>query len=125
MGIRLFFEQMGFKKSSQWMLDEKRTLITDTTMRDIHQSMLTTRMRTYDMVQVAEAYIRKLPDLFSPEYWGKAIFGVSMQFLNGMPMGSVAHFAPTYSKLNIVNAFAWCLLGWLHNVSKLCCEGVR
>lgn len=84
-GTRQLFEELGAEKFSQWMLDEQRTLITDTTMRDAHQSLLATRMRTYDMVQVADAYAKNLPNLFSLECWGGATFDVSMRFLKECP----------------------------------------
>ncbi|MCW9039545.1 MAG: pyruvate carboxylase subunit B, partial [Rhodospirillales bacterium] len=58
---------------------------TDTTMRDAHQSLLATRMRTYDMVQVADAYADQLSDLFSIECWGGATFDVAMRFLKECP----------------------------------------
>lgn len=84
-GTRQLFEEMGAEKFVQWMLEQKRTLITDTTMRDAHQSLLATRMRTYDMVQVADAYARNLPNMFSLECWGGATFDVSMRFLKECP----------------------------------------
>ncbi len=59
--------------------------MTDTTMRDAHQSLLATRMRTYDMVQAAEAYARNMSGLFSLECWGGATFDVSMRFLKECP----------------------------------------
>ena len=60
------------------MLKQHRVLITDTTMRDAHQSLLATRMRTYDLTRaVPEAYARNLPGLFSLECWGGATFDVA------------------------------------------------
>ena len=56
-------------------------LVTDTTMRDGHQSLLATRMRSIDMIRVAPAYARGLPQLFSLECWGGATFDVAMRFL--------------------------------------------
>jgi pyruvate carboxylase len=67
------------------MLDQKRLLITDTTMRDAHQSLLATRMRSYDMVKIAPTYAEKMSDLLSLECWGGATFDVSMRFLNESP----------------------------------------
>src|SRR5437868_13699577 len=63
------------------MLEQKRVLLTDTTMRDAHQSLLATRFRTYDMQAIAPYYASLLPDLFSVECWGGATFDVAMRFL--------------------------------------------
>src|SRR5690606_38562238 len=65
-------------------------LFTDTTMRDAHQSLLATRMRSYDITRVAEAYGRGLPNLFSLECWGGATFDVAMRFLNEDPWERLA-----------------------------------
>ena len=67
------------------MLAQERVLITDTTMRDAHQSLLATRMRTYDIARIADAYARNLPQLLSLECWGGATFDVAMRFLNECP----------------------------------------
>ena len=61
--------------------DEKSVLITDTTFRDAHQSLLATRMRTYDMVQIADVLARNASELFSVEMWGGATFDVALRFL--------------------------------------------
>ncbi|MBF0191135.1 MAG: pyruvate carboxylase [Magnetococcales bacterium] len=84
-GTRDLLDELGPKKFSQWMLDQKRTLITDTTMRDAHQSLLATRLRTHDLLAVAPAYARLLPSLFSMECWGGATFDVTMRFLKECP----------------------------------------
>ena len=67
---------------------EERVLLTDTTMRDAHQSLLATRMRTIDMVAIAPAYAALLPQLFSVECWGGATFDVAMRFLQGGSLGA-------------------------------------
>jgi pyruvate carboxylase len=59
--------------------------MTDTTMRDGHQSLLATRMRTHDIAAIAGTYARALPDLLSLECWGGATFDVSMRFLTEDP----------------------------------------
>jgi len=84
-GSRDIFERLGADGFSKWMLDQKRLLITDTTMRDAHQSLLATRMRSYDMVKIAPAYAHKMSDLLSLECWGGATFDVAMRFLNESP----------------------------------------
>ena len=84
-GTKQLLEQLGPDKFADWILREKRALVTDTTMRDAHQSLLATRFRTYDLEQVAAAYARNLPNLFSMECWGGATFDVSMRFLKECP----------------------------------------
>ncbi|GGE01610.1 pyruvate carboxylase [Gemmobacter megaterium] len=75
----------GPKAVADWMLTQKRVLITDTTMRDGHQSLLATRMRSLDMIRVAPAYAAHLPQLFSMECWGGATFDVAYRFLQECP----------------------------------------
>ena len=77
--------QLGPEKFTQWILNEKRLLITDTTMRDAHQSLIATRMRTFDMLAVADAYAARTPEMFSLEMWGGATFDTAMRFLNECP----------------------------------------
>ncbi len=84
-GSRTLLEAKGPKAVADWMLAEKRVLITDTSMRDAHQSLLATRMRTFDIVAVADAYAANLPGLFSMECWGGATFDVAMRFLQECP----------------------------------------
>ena len=84
-GTRQLLDRMGGKKFGEWMLAQERVLITDTTMRDAHQSLLATRMRTYDIARIADAYARNLPQLLSLECWGGATFDVAMRFLNECP----------------------------------------
>ncbi|MGY3387514.1 pyruvate carboxylase [Bradyrhizobium sp. USDA 3311] len=80
-GTRQLLEQLGPKAFANWMKAQKRVLVTDTTMRDAHQSLLATRMRTKDIVSVAPAYAAGLPQLLSVECWGGATFDVAMRFL--------------------------------------------
>jgi len=84
-GTRDKLKELGAEKFSAWMLEQKHALITDTTMRDAHQSLFATRMRTADMVAIAPYYARMLPGLFSMECWGGATFDVSMRFLKEDP----------------------------------------
>ncbi|MES2258012.1 MAG: pyruvate carboxylase [Pseudomonadota bacterium] len=84
-GSRNKLLELGPERFSQWMLEQPRVLLTDTTMRDAHQSLFATRMRTADMVAIAPYYARLLPDLFSLECWGGATFDVAMRFLNEDP----------------------------------------
>jgi pyruvate carboxylase len=84
-GTRNILEAKGPKAVAEWMLDQKRLLITDTTMRDGHQSLLATRMRSIDMIRVAPTYAANLSDLFSVECWGGATFDVAYRFLQECP----------------------------------------
>ncbi|WP_025916887.1 pyruvate carboxylase [Herminiimonas sp. CN] len=77
--------ELGPEKFAQWMLDQPRVLLTDTTMRDAHQSLFATRMRSADMLAIAPYYARTLPELFSLECWGGATFDVAMRFLKEDP----------------------------------------
>ena len=78
-------EGKGPEAVAQWMRESKRLLITDTTMRDAPQSLLATRMRSYDLLQAADAYNSRLLELFSLECWGGATFDVAMRFLDECP----------------------------------------
>jgi pyruvate carboxylase len=84
-GTRDRLDELGPEGFRDWILAQPQALVTDTTMRDGHQSLLATRMRSYDMVQVAPAYARRLPNLFSLECWGGATFDVAMRFLKECP----------------------------------------
>jgi pyruvate carboxylase len=89
-GSRQVLDREGPKGLAQWMKRQDRVLFTDTTMRDAHQSLLATRMRSFDITRIAEAYGRGLPNLFSLECWGGATFDVSMRFLNEDPWERLA-----------------------------------
>ena len=84
-GTKQKLDELGPQKFSQWMLAQERVLLTDTTMRDAHQSLLATRFRTYDMELIAPYYASLVPDLFSVECWGGATFDVAMRFLKECP----------------------------------------
>src|SRR6185295_6627703 len=84
-GLRQRLQSMGPAKFSTWVRAEKRLLFTDTTMRDAHQSLLATRVRTYDLLAIADAVAHRLPNLFSLEMWGGATFDTSMRFLQEDP----------------------------------------
>ena len=84
-GSRQKFLELGPEDFRGWILDQERLLLTDTTFRDAHQSLLATRFRTHDLLQVADAYARRGSELFSLEMWGGATFDVSMRFLKECP----------------------------------------
>jgi pyruvate carboxylase len=92
-GSRQRFGELGAAGFARWMLDQERVLITDTTWRDAHQSLLATRLRSYDMQQVAPHTARLLPELLSLECWGGATFDVAMRFLNEDPWERLAAFS--------------------------------
>ncbi len=84
-GTRDLLLELGPKKFVEWTKAQTRLLVTDTTFRDAHQSLMATRVRTYDMAAIAHAVARRTPELFSLEMWGGATFDTSMRFLNEDP----------------------------------------
>ncbi len=90
-GTKQVLDDLGPEGFSQWMLAQKRTLITDTAMRDAHQSLLATRLRSYDMLAIAPAYAHLLPQLFSMDCWGGATFDVALRFLKECPWSRLHH----------------------------------
>jgi pyruvate carboxylase len=84
-GTRDLLLQLGPKKFAEWTRKQKKLLITDTTMRDAHQSLMATRVRSHDMLAVAGALAHRAPGLFSLEMWGGATFDTAMRFLNEDP----------------------------------------
>jgi pyruvate carboxylase len=89
-GTKQRLDALGPEKFATWMRAEKRVLVTDTTMRDGHQSLLATRMRTHDIAGIAGTYARALPQLLSLECWGGATFDVAMRFLTEDPWERLA-----------------------------------
>jgi len=89
-GTKNRLDQDGPKAFSRWLREQPQVMITDTTMRDAPQSLLATRMRTTDIVGIAGAYAKSLPDLLSLECWGGATFDVSMRFLTEDPWERLA-----------------------------------
>jgi pyruvate carboxylase len=84
-GSRQLLLERGANGFAEWARKEKRLLITDTTWRDAHQSLMATRVRTYDMLASADALARRAPQLFSLEMWGGATFDTAMRFLGEDP----------------------------------------
>ncbi|MBX9651959.1 MAG: pyruvate carboxylase [Xanthobacteraceae bacterium] len=87
---RDILDRSGPAGLAHWMRDQKRLLVSDTTMRDAHQSLLATRVRTFDLVAAAPAYEKGLPNLLSLECWGGATFDVAMRFLTEDPWERLA-----------------------------------
>ncbi len=84
------FLKLGAKKFCDSIRGTKELLLTDTTMRDAHQSLLATRVRTFDMMKIADAYARLTPQFFSLEMWGGATFDTTMRFLKESPWQRLA-----------------------------------
>jgi pyruvate carboxylase len=84
-GTRQLLGQLGAEGFAAWTAKQKRLLMTDTTMRDAHQSLMATRLRTHDMMAIANYYAHSLAGLYSLEMWGGATFDVAMRFLHEDP----------------------------------------
>ncbi|MFE1244647.1 pyruvate carboxylase [Fictibacillus sp. NPDC058756] len=84
-GTKQLLDSEGPEAVAQWVKDQKKLLLTDTTFRDGHQSLLATRVRTNDLLHIAEPTARLWPDMFSMEMWGGATFDVAYRFLNEDP----------------------------------------
>ena len=84
-GTRQLLAELGPEKFAEWTRSQTRLLLTDTTFRDAHQSLLATRVRTYDMLRIANFISHRLHNLYSLEMWGGATFDVAMRFLHEDP----------------------------------------
>ncbi|TYB75829.1 pyruvate carboxylase [Bizionia myxarmorum] len=84
-GTKNLLTELGPEKFCEWLKNDPKIHYTDTTMRDAHQSLLATRMRTFDMMKVAESYAKNHPNTFSMEVWGGATFDVCLRFLHESP----------------------------------------
>ena len=89
-GTKDLLTKLGADGFSDWLAKEKKIHYTDTTMRDAHQSLLATRMRSYDILKVAESYAKNHPQTFSMEVWGGATFDVCLRFLHENPWKRLA-----------------------------------
>ena len=84
-GTKDLLTELGPEKFCKWLKNDNKIHYTDTTMRDAHQSLLATRMRTFDMLKVAESFAKNHPNTFSMEVWGGATFDVCLRFLHESP----------------------------------------
>ena len=89
-GTRQKLDELGAERFARWMRAEQRVLLTDTAMRDAHQSLLATRVRTVDLSAIAPWYAGLAPQLFSLECWGGATFDVALRFLREDPWERLA-----------------------------------
>ena len=91
-GTKNILDEQGADGLVKWIQDQKNVLITDTTFRDAHQSLLATRIRSKDILDIAEPTAKLLPDLFSMEMWGGATFDVAYRFLKEDPWERLINF---------------------------------
>ena len=84
-GTKNILEEQGADGLVEWIKAQKEVLVTDTTFRDAHQSLLATRIRSKDILNIAEPTSKLLPNLFSMEMWGGATFDVAYRFLSEDP----------------------------------------
>ena len=84
-GTKQILDERGAEGLVKWIKEQDDVLLTDTTFRDAHQSLLATRVRTSDITSIASESARLMPDLFSYEMWGGATFDVSYNFLKESP----------------------------------------
>ena len=89
-GTKQILDERGPEGLAQWLKEQKAIQYTDTTLRDAHQSLIATRMRTYDMLSPAQAFAHLFPQTFSMEVWGGATFDVAMRFLHEDPWQRLA-----------------------------------
>ena len=78
-------DEKGADAVSKWVLEQEKVLLTDTSFRDAHQSLMATRMRSIDLIQAAQQYEAAVPQLFSAEVWGGATFDTAYRFLTENP----------------------------------------
>ncbi|MFJ8256985.1 pyruvate carboxylase [Peribacillus asahii] len=90
-GTKNILNEQGAEGLVKWIKEKKEVLITDTTFRDAHQSLLATRIRSKDILDIAEPTSKLLPDLFSLEMWGGATFDVAYRFLKEDPWDRLAN----------------------------------
>jgi pyruvate carboxylase len=91
-GTKQKLDELGPERFAQWMHEQPQVLLTDTTFRDAHQSLLATRVRSRDLVAIAPYYAQLVPNLFSVECWGGATFDVAMRFLRECPWERLSGF---------------------------------
>lgn len=84
-GTKQILDEQGPDGLVKWIKSQDKLLLTDTTMRDAHQSLMATRVRTRDMIRISKAVSVLGEDLFSLEMWGGATFDVAYRFLNESP----------------------------------------
>ena len=124
-GTRQLLQKLGPKKFAAWARKEKRLLITDTTFRDAHQSLMATRVRTHDLLATASAVAQRLPNLFSLEMWGGATFDTSHALSSRRSVAAAARSAQAHSQHLLSDAAPRRERRRLHLVSRQCDRGIR
>jgi pyruvate carboxylase len=89
-GSRQRLAELGADGFARWMRETRALQVTDTTLRDAHQSLFATRLRTFDMLTAGPAIARHLPQLLSLEVWGGATYDVALRFLHEDPWDRLA-----------------------------------
>ena len=117
-GTRQLLQKLGPKKFAAWARKEKRLLLTDTTFRDAHQSLMATRVRTHDLLATADAVAQRLPNLFSLEMWGGATFDTALRFLHEDPWQRLRELREAHSEHLLSDAVARSKRGRLHVLSR-------
>lgn len=84
-GSKQLLDKLGPEGVANWLKNQKSIQYTDTTIRDAHQSLLATRMRTNDMLTITQSFAHHHPQTFSLECWGGATFDVALRFLHECP----------------------------------------
>ena len=102
-GTKQILDEQGADKLVEWIKAQKEVLITDTTFRDAHQSLLATRIRSKDILNIAEPTSKLLPNLFSMEMWGGATFDVAYRFLNEDPWDTIRKYEKENTKYSFPN----------------------
>ncbi|MDP9481248.1 MAG: pyruvate carboxylase subunit B, partial [Actinomycetota bacterium] len=92
-GTKQRLRELGPEGFAEWMRASEALLVTDTTMRDAHQSLFATRMRTFDMLAAAQHVAKGLPNLLFAETWGGATFDVALRFLHEDPWERLARLS--------------------------------
>jgi len=98
-GVRQLLRREGPEAVARWLAEQPVPVVTDTTFRDAHQSLLATRMRSADMLRIAPHYARLMPTLFSVESWGGATFDVALRFLKEDPWQRLADLSDAMPNL--------------------------
>ncbi len=119
-GTKQLLDQLGPERFARWMRDQDRVLITDTTMRDAHQSLLATRVRSRDLIDIAGAYAHFLPQLFSVECWGGRDLRCGHAFPRRMPLGTPGGAAPAHAQPVDPDAAPGLQRGGLYQLSGQC-----
>ena len=116
-GLRQKLLELGPEKFAAWVRKQKQLLLTDTTMRDAHQSLLATRFRSFDMLQVADCVAHLLPELVQPGDVGRGHVRYVDAFSAGVPLGTAGSTSQEDPQHSFPDAAAGQQRGRLHQLS--------